>query len=380
MKITNIKSNISLLFLPLKNFISYILFFAISLMIKSKTAKSLTTNNVLLINTEKIGDLVMAYDFINSIMVSNKYDQKYLLICENYSDLFNYNSPNQKIISFNHRRYKYSIIYRIKKINQLRELGLKYAINITPERGSISDELTLLSGAAVPICLKDKSPYLSSYILDKNNNLYAYIISSKWKNEYDQLRDLAFYLDISIIKNAIMPFLNINLETLLPFKKNMDYIAIAPSASNRIRNWPFDNFKKVIESLSKSYRIILLGTLQQKKMINKISVEMFNVYNCAGKYNLKELPVVIKNAKLFIGLDSGLTHMALQLNVPLIAIIGGGKAGVFFPYKENEHSKFLFHQMECFGCNWKCIYDKPLCITKVTSNEVIQNAFSIIEK
>jgi ADP-heptose:LPS heptosyltransferase len=74
----------------------------------------------------------------------------------------------------------------------------------------------------------------------------------------------------------------------------------------------------------------------------------------------------MKNCSLYIGNDSGLTHLAHQLNAPLIAIIGGGKFGKFFPYKEREDAVFLFDQMDCFGCDWNCIHDKRYCLINVS--------------
>ena len=44
-------------------------------------------NKLLCVNTEKLGDLVLASDFLFSIGNSNSYDQYFLIISEYYSEL-----------------------------------------------------------------------------------------------------------------------------------------------------------------------------------------------------------------------------------------------------------------------------------------------------
>ena len=34
----------------------------------------------------------------------------------------------------------------------------------------------------------------------------------------------------------------------------------------------------------------------------------------------------------------------------------------FFPYKENEMKKFLYHDLDCFLCHWKCSKSEMFCI------------------
>ena len=45
-------------------------------------------------------------------------------------------------------------------------------------------------------------------------------------------------------------------------------------------------------------------------------------------------------------------------------------------YNSDETEKILFHPMDCFGCNWYCIYKEPYCLTKIDATAV----FSSIEK
>jgi hypothetical protein len=50
----------------------------------------------------------------------------------------------------------------------------------------------------------------------------------------------------------------------------------------------------------------------------------------------------------------------------MIAIVGGGKYGKFFPYKEREDAFFISYPMKCIGCDWRCVDDSKSCLTNVT--------------
>ncbi len=318
----------------LRCLISYVFFIIPFIILEKRGKKTLSKQNILVINTDQMGDLVLANDFISSVLLCTRYNKKYILIPEDYEKLFNFNSHEIIIINFNRRKYKFNPYYRIKKIIQIQNLDLNLVLNITHERGIINDELTLLSGAKKSICLKENSHYLPHFILIRNNKKYSDILNSKKKNAYDILSDLGVFLDINLKKNSNSFFYDYSIKNLLPFKNVSKYIVISASASDTFRNWPSENFHNLAKELSKYYPVFLLGTLSQKKILNKISSNLDNVFNFAGRYELGELPAIIKNAILFIGLDSGLSHLALQLNMPSIAIIGGGKIGEFFHIKK----------------------------------------------
>ena len=162
-------------------------------------------------------------------------------------------------------------------------------------------------------------------------------------------------------------------------QNNVEFdITIAPFSSENNRDWRIQKFNKLITILSQKYRIILLGSFEQRMKLYNLKNDNNNIIVKTGELNLNDLPNVIKSTKLFLGLDSGLTHIALKVGTPLIAIIGGGNYGKFFPYKESDKVKYLYHKMDCFGCEWRCIHKEPNCLTEVKTEEVIREAEKIL--
>jgi len=336
------------------------------------------SDKLLVINTEKLGDQIIASDFLYSLRKNNLYKQYDLLISEYYRSLFDWNELKFNAITINKNKYRYNLLYRLKIINQIRHERYSHVINITQERGMINEELALISGAEKKTAMKRSSLYLPNFILNRNNKLYSEILDSPYKNEYERL---SYYLLKNKIKlegnDNLFGNGNISLQSIHSNLKAYNYIIIAPMSSELDRSWGIDNFKQLCSLIKED--IVLIGTEDERDLLDSICSDRENILNLGGKLSFEQIAFLMKNCSLYIGNDSGLTHMAHQLRVPLLAIIGGGKYGKFFPYKEREDAVFLFDQMDCFGCDWKCIHDKKYCLINVIP-ELVYSKFNIHKK
>ena len=359
-----------------KNYLSYIFFVIYNYLSKNIP---FSREGILLVNTEKLGDNILTLDFLKSISQSKKYTKKYLLIRKDYYNLINESCINFNVIDWDNKKYKFNLIYRVKILRYLRGKKIGTAINITPERGMINDELTLLSGAKINIAIKENTPFINKKLLQKINKQYSYILSSKSINEYKVLEELSEFIDIQSFAASICLKHNYQISEILEVVMSKKFITIAPLASEKMRSWPLNNYRAICKSLSTNYDILLLGTLEQKKDLEYISKNIKGVYNLAGTIELKYIPSVIGSGKLFIGNDSGLTHMAVHLKIPSIAIIGGGKYDKFFPYPHDHKCEYKYYKLDCFGCGWNCIYSEAICITRVSVNEILKSAFKLLD-
>ncbi len=334
--------------------------------------------NILVVQTEKLGDIILSLTFLYNLSESEKDCEKFLLIDEKYSSgLFSEELPF-KLMPINKRKYRLDFFYRTKLLNNLRELKLKHTINISPSRGILNDEITLNSNSRSISCLSSKAYYLPQYLLKKNNLKYNSILKSDSKNEYSLLQELlnTCYKQIFTSEFRVHDIL---LSSKPNITLNKKYVIIAPSASDADRNWSQNNFRELCEKLSKKYYIYLLGLQSQTEYLSVISDGLTNVRNLAGKLRLDECIHLIQNSLLFVGLDSGFTHIAYSFNKPFVAIIGGGKFGRFFPYPEKKNGKYKYYELPCFNCNWQCIYKEIYCVSLVTVEDVYNTCINLID-
>jgi ADP-heptose:LPS heptosyltransferase len=362
--------------LQLKNYIKNYLEFGLFIFLKRIFPKNNTNTRILLlINTGYIGDLVVSSVLLENPQIFNGYKKVKFLVREEYLTLFSKYMGNVEFIGYNYKKYKYSLIYKIKHLMKLRKEGVETCINLTAARGILNEEITHLSGAKRTLALNSSDIYLGKKLVRYFNHQYTDIIAKEVLNEYDKHFELMKYLvreNNNFSFNRGITFNEVYFSKISKFNKYIPFVVIAPYSSEGNRDWKEEYFIKVIDYLRKNNRIILIGSSLQKKKLLELKGEKERVDVLAGDLELFEIPILLKKAKLFIGLDSGATHMALKVGTPLLAIIGGGEFGRFLPYRESEKAKYLYHRMDCFLCHWKCDKKEEFCLTNINSKYVIR--------
>jgi ADP-heptose:LPS heptosyltransferase len=155
------------------------------------------------------------------------------------------------------------------------------------------------------------------------------------------------------------------------------YAILAPGAGSPIRLWPADRFVAVSRALQDRHglHIVITGGARERDAAQCIanSLPSNDVSNLVERLPLAELPSVISGASLYVGLDTGTTHVAAALRVPTVAIISGvpnlevwhtvGPNVTVVAGRVPCSSCYLTHPEQChFGV---------VCLSAITSNHVI---------
>ncbi|WP_233586845.1 glycosyltransferase family 9 protein [Formosa maritima] len=138
----------------------------------------------------------------------------------------------------------------------------------------------------------------------------------------DVFRKLGFPLDLSNPSFPKRVALNSELQKIIgaDTKKR---IGIAPFAAHDSKMYPLDLMEQVIETLSKTHKILLFGGGKKEvDILNSYQNKYENVINLAGKLSLNEELDVISNLDIMLSMDSGNAHMAAMLGVKVITIWG----------------------------------------------------------
>jgi ADP-heptose:LPS heptosyltransferase len=142
------------------------------------------------------------------------------------------------------------------------------------------------------------------------------------------------------------------------------------------KNWPIENHYRLILEFLENFpeKIVLIGIEKEREFLEKLKSDIpqnldkrIHVY--IGKENeLTELSILILNSKFYIGNDTGTTHLAAVLQIPVFSIFGGGTWPRFIPFTNQK--MILMNQLPCFGCNWGCYLGKTVCIQGITFDNV----------
>ena len=336
----------------------------------------------LIINTGTLGDAIITALIFNDQPSLAIRDELFLVIRKEYSDIFRNQKNFHRIICLDRTRYKWSLTYRIRFLKELRSHNFRRCINLTSARGISSDEIALLSGAQTVWCFFNTWIKLKKAFSEKMDSYYDLVLFKDIYNEYERHHKL-----FELISGTNYVFSSFQSDsTAVEYSDHVQrfaipnkYIVIAPCASDEHRAWESNRYKSLIDMLTKNYFVVLVGTRNERAKIEAIKNRNERVINLAGQLKLDEVHGLLQKCSLFIGNDSGLSHIAVRTNSPMIAIIGGGNFKRYFPYRPSGKRVFLYHMMDCFGCEWICHLREKYCLTKVDPSEVFEKSIMLLE-
>jgi ADP-heptose:LPS heptosyltransferase len=105
------------------------------------------------------------------------------------------------------------------------------------------------------------------------------------------------------------------------------YIALHASAAESRRMWPAERFVSTALSLREAYGFdpVLVGAQADWSLCQRICDQLPGMSrNLAGKTSFATLAAVIAGAQVFIGNDSGPTHVAQAVGTPSVTLFGPG--------------------------------------------------------
>jgi GT2 family glycosyltransferase len=79
--------------------------------------------------------------------------------------------------------------------------------------------------------------------------------------------------------------------------------------------------------------------------------------------SLPQLAALIARSALYFGNDTGAMHLAAALDVPVVAIFGGGTWPRFVPAARRGVA--VVHPLPCFGCGWDCAFGDAPCLGEI---------------
>lgn len=112
-------------------------------------------------------------------------------------------------------------------------------------------------------------------------------------------------------------------EKAITGEKLTKWIGIAPFAAHKSKMYPLDKMVDVIETLSKEYNVYLFGGGKKEiSFLQPIDDTYKNVINLAGKLSLNEEMNIMSNLDVMLSMDSGNSHIAAMLGIPVVTIWG----------------------------------------------------------
>jgi ADP-heptose:LPS heptosyltransferase len=149
---------------------------------------------------------------------------------------------------------------------------------------------------------------------------------------------------------------------------------IHPVAAFDTKQWATENFARIADFLGeRDFQIIAVATLKERAILenleklSKVSIKSFDALT------LPEITALASQAKIFVGNDSGIAHIASAVKTPCVVIFGSSNRDHWRPWTDAPH-EIVFEELACQPCaGYLCKeFDQPKCIRSVKTESVIQ--------
>jgi heptosyltransferase III len=142
------------------------------------------------------------------------------------------------------------------------------------------------------------------------------------------------------------------------------------------RNWSIDNFIELCKKIDKKYKnvyFLLLGSKDDLPNIEEINNKINNSIIIAGEVSLRESAALMNKLNLYIGVDTGPTHIIGTMHIPMIVIYHSFASSKLLMPLENNNFIAVDHPIKEHGNEKTSINDISVC-------EVFEKVEKIMDK
>jgi heptosyltransferase-2 len=329
-------------------------------------------SSICIVQMGHIGDFLLCTPMICEIR-KNFSGKLKLAINKNTIELANNLSDIDEIIVLNHPRSIYSreannsIFSSVKsflKIDADIVFEVRGDINIIPFI-SLFSKYKYLIGFDVGGC---------GFLLDK---VLEYPHGEHITETYNKFLDF-FNINIPGVRK-LDSYYKLNITN--PINNNKYIVISVGNTGASSKDWKRENFLKLIDMLlNGGYLIVLIGkvTKDESEIYNQIQFK--NFLNLTNETTLMELFSILKDAELFIGLDSGPTHAAAMLGVKTLVLYSGMvDLKVFRPVNLCNNVSIIKINVPCEKC-YKINCENNICMKLISPEMVFNKSLELIGK
>ncbi len=157
------------------------------------------------------------------------------------------------------------------------------------------------------------------------------------------------------------------------------YVIFAPFTTRPQKHWIAQRWARCAEKISEERRlpVVLLGGAGDGESAAHLAGLAPSIVNLVGQTSLLESAALLQRARLVIGVDTGLTHMAVAMKRPTVAIFGAT-----CPYLKtrSDRALVLYKPLPCSPCRRRptCKNTFP-CMAAIHDNEVMAAARRLLD-
>jgi predicted lipopolysaccharide heptosyltransferase III len=163
---------------------------------------------------------------------------------------------------------------------------------------------------------------------------------------------------------------------------NVPFAVIHPAAAFATKQWAAENFGQLAKELNgRGLGIVAIAGPTETQVIEELKQSTTAPVVAWTDLSLPEITALLARARLFIGNDSGIAHMAAAVKAPSVVIFGSSNRIHWRPWT-TAAAEIVYEELECQPCpGYYCEkFEQPECIKRVPVDRVLASVDRVLRE
>jgi ADP-heptose:LPS heptosyltransferase len=361
----------------------------------------LAAKRVAFVKLDAIGDLILATTFLQ-VARAHLPPQNVTLFCRKpASDLAKAQFPEWNIVELPSQAQPFkTTFFRLQTRRLIASQGrFNLLVDLRALRGMVESVITSWIRADFKVAIRNQNTCPETR-LPLEERLFDLLLPSPYAAEPGTCQDIRnhrslvrFLFPGQVGTEMLFPKLTVNqsafqkvsemLKRECGFGPGGRFLLVCPGSLMPLKEYPVEKLARAVQEATSDWPapVIIAGGPGDLRIANQLAAHLATpglVLNWAGKLALNDHVALVASASAVLTMDSSTAHIAGALNQPAVVILGGGQPGFFGPWGNAERFRWLQHPVPCFGCNWNCVHERPLCVQEIEPIQIAKHLRALV--
>jgi heptosyltransferase-3 len=177
---------------------------------------------------------------------------------------------------------------------------------------------------------------------------------------------------------------NVSARLLAAGLADTPFVAIHPAAAFATKQWAATNFGAVAEELARlGLAPVVITAKDQADIVEDLKRNIAVPVLSLTDLSLPEITALLSRARLFVGNDSGIAHIATAVETPAVVVFGSSNIAHWRPWSATgAAAEVVYEEMGCQPCHgYYCEqFPEPECIKRVPVERVMAAAERVLRE
>jgi len=158
---------------------------------------------------------------------------------------------------------------------------------------------------------------------------------------------------------------------LQQLKVDPGFVLIHPAAAFTTKQWPTQSFAALARHLARDRQVVVTAGPGEESLCVEVAGSSGPNPCIIRPQPLGRFSALVSFCGLYVGNDTGSTHIAAALEKPVVAVFGSSDSEVWHPWATEY--RLVRSDLPCIPCpGYRCLhYDSPRCIESIPLEDVL---------